>query len=193
MLMKSSPPDARQFERQPQQDLRAVRAETDDDGKELRSAVQALVRGLGLLSSDRTPCGERLSISHAHALLILLECSQRGYKPTQHDLGKTLGIDKSNVARLCARMEAARHVTQERCREDGRARRLTPTQKGLQLAAQVEESSRKLFIAVMTVIPPHARAGVLSALEALDAAVREVLKAYREDIKQSPLSSKKAK
>jgi DNA-binding MarR family transcriptional regulator len=90
-------------------------------------------------------------------------------------------------------MEAVRHVTQERCCEDGRARRLTPTQKGLQLAAQVEESSRKLFIAVMTVIPPHARAGVLSALEALDAAVREVLKAYREDIKQSPLSSKKAK
>jgi len=97
------------------------------------------------------------------------------------------------VARLCARMEAARHVTQERCRDDGRARRLTPTQKGLQLATQVEESSRKLFIAVMTMIPPHARAGVLSALEALDAAVREVLKAYRENLRQCLLSSKKAK
>jgi DNA-binding MarR family transcriptional regulator len=190
--MKSSPPDA-VLEGQTRRNPIGRHTATDDDGKELRAAVQAFVRGLGLLSSDRTPCGGRLSISHAHALLILLECSQRGYKPTQHDLGKTLGIDKSNVARLCARMEAARHVTQERCRDDGRARRLTPTQKGLQLAAQVEESSRKLFIAVMTVIPPHARSGVLSALEALDAAVREVLKAYREDIKQSPLASKKAK
>ena len=185
-FMKSSPPDA-------VLDPISRHKATDDDGKELRAAVQAFVRGLGLLSTDRTPCGGQLSISHAHALLILLECSQRGDKPTQHDLGKTLGIDKSNVARLCARMEAARHVTQERCREDGRARRLTPTQKGLQLAAQVEESSRKLFIAVMTVIPPHARSGVLSALEALDAAVREVLKADREDLMQSPLSSRKAK
>jgi DNA-binding MarR family transcriptional regulator len=56
-----------------------------------------------------------------------MECSQRGYKPTQQDLGKTLGIDKSNVARLCARMQADRLITQERCSEDGRARRLTPT------------------------------------------------------------------
>jgi DNA-binding MarR family transcriptional regulator len=122
-----------------------------------------------------------------------MECSQRGYKPTQHDLGETLGIDKSNVARLCARMEGDRLITQERCREDGRARRLAPTEKGLELAARVEESSRKMFVAVMTVIPPHARQGVLSALEALDAAVREVMKGYREAAKKSPPPSKKAK
>ena len=191
--MKSSPPDALQVQRQPQQDPRGVRAATDDDAKELRSAVQRFVRGLCLLSTDRTPWGGRLSISHAHALLILMECSQRGYKPTQHDLGKTLGIDKSNVARLCARMETDRLITQERCREDGRARRLTPTEKGLQLAARVEESSRRMFVAVMTVIPPHARPGVLSALEALDAAVREIMQRYREDALKSPPSSQKGK
>ena len=186
MIMKPSPVDACLATREP-------RAATDDDGKELRSAIQAFVRGLGLLSSDRTPWGGRLSISHAHALLTLMECSQRGYKPTQHDLGQTLGIDKSNVARLCARMEADRLITQERCREDGRARRLTPTEKGLRLAAHVEESSRKMFVAVMTAIPPHARQGVLSAIEALDAAVREILKGYREEAKKSPPPSRKAK
>lgn len=191
--MRSSPASAAQTVGQPQGHPVGGRAATDEDGKELRAAVQAFVRGLGLLSNDRTPWGGRLSISHAHALLILLESSQRGHKPTQQELGKTLGIDKSNVARLCSRMEAAKHVTQERCPDDGRARRLAPTQRGLRLAAQVDESSTKLFIAVMTVIPPHARPGVLSALEALDAAVREVLKAYREDFKQSPLCVKKAR
>jgi hypothetical protein len=50
-----------------------------------------------------------------------------------------------------------------------------------------------MFVAVMTVIPPHARPGVLSALEALGAAVREVMHGYREDAKKSPLSAKKAK
>jgi DNA-binding MarR family transcriptional regulator len=188
--MKPSPSDAAQVQRQPWQDPRSGRLATDDDAKELRSAIQGFVRGIGLLSSDRTPWGGRLSISHAHALLILMDCSQRGYKPTQHDLGETLGIDKSNVARLCARMESDRLITQERCREDGRAKRLAPTDKGLALAARVEESSRKMFVAVMTVIPPHARQGVLSALEALDAAVREVMKGYREADKKSP--SKKA-
>lgn len=191
--MKSSPADALPSERSPQQDPRNRRAATGEDGKELRAAVQAFVRGLGLLSSDRTPWGGRLSISRAHALLILLECAQKGYKPTQRELGSTLGIDKSNVARLCARMEAARHITQERCRQDARARRLTPTEKGLELAARVEEASGKLFTAVMSVIPPHARAGVVSALEALDAAVREVLRAHREDLDRPSLSSKKAK
>jgi DNA-binding MarR family transcriptional regulator len=191
--MEPSPLKAFQVQRQPQKELRIGRAATDDDAKELRSAVQGFVRGLGLLSSDRTPWGGRLSISHAHALLILMECSQRGYKPTQRDLGRTLGIDKSNVARMCARMETDRLITQERCREDARARRLTPTEKGLRLATHVEESSRKMFISVMTLIPPHARQGVLSALEALDAAVREVMEGYRKSARITPPSSKKAK
>ena len=191
--MKSSPADSLPSDPCPQRSPGGRHAATAEDGKELRAAVQALVRGLGLLSSDRTPWGERLTISHAHALLILLECSQRGYKPTQHDLGKTLGIDKSNVARLCARMEAARLLTQERCREDGRARRLTPTEKGLQLAIRVEGASGNLFTAVMTVIPPHARDGVVSALEALDVAVREVLRTSREAIEPPTVPSKKAR
>jgi DNA-binding MarR family transcriptional regulator len=191
--MKSPTANVLLSEDQTGRDPRPGRTASADDAKELRAGVQSFVRGLGLLSSDRTPWGGRLSISNAHALLILMECSQRGYKPTQQDLGKTLGIDKSNVARLCARMEADRLLTQERCREDGRARRLTPTEKGLQLAAYVEESSRKMFVAVMTVIPPHARQGVLSALEALDAAVRQVMQGYREDVQESPPPPKKAK
>jgi DNA-binding MarR family transcriptional regulator len=192
-VVKASSASLRVSEGQSGQGLRLGRAATAEDAKALRAGVQSFVRGLGLLSSDRTPWGARLSISHAHALLILMECSQRGYKPTQQDLGKTLGIDKSNVARLCARMQADRLVTQERCSEDGRARRLTPTEKGLHLAAYVEESSRKMFVAVMTVIPPHARPAVLSALEALDAAVRQVMTSYREDAEKSPPSPKKGK
>jgi hypothetical protein len=45
----------------------------------------------------------------------------------------------------------------------------------------------------MTVIPPHARPGVLSAIEALDAAVRDVLPGYREQAEKSPAPAKKAK
>lgn len=169
------------------------RAATIDDGRELRAAVQEFVRGLGLLSSDRTPWGERLSISHAHALLILCEHSQKGHKPTQHELSEALGIDKSNVARLCARMEAANHLEQERCEQDGRARRLAITEAGRQLAERVDAASGKMFTAVMSVIPPHARPGVLSALEALDAAVRDVLRRPSSARAQASGPSKKAR
>jgi hypothetical protein len=60
--MKSSPPDAVLSELPRQRDPTSRHTATDDDGKELRAAVQAFVRGLGLLSSDRTPSGGRLDL-----------------------------------------------------------------------------------------------------------------------------------
>ena len=63
----------------------------------------------------------------------------------------------------------------------------------MQLAIRVEGASGNLFTAVMTVIPPHARDGVVSALEALDVAVREVLRTSREAIEPPTVPSKKAR
>jgi DNA-binding MarR family transcriptional regulator len=154
-------------------EARARRAASPEEGDELRTLVQRFIRAFGLLSSDRTPCGKPLSVSHAQALMILLEHRRDRLKPTQQQLGKELGIDKSNVARLCARMQKAGHITQERCLEDGRARRLSLTDTGARVATNVEKSSRQRFASVLSAIPPHARAGVLSALEALNDAVRE--------------------
>ena len=155
------------------------RAASPQEGDELRALVQSFVRSFGFLATNRTPCGKPLSVSHAHALMILLECSRVPVRPTQRQLGTELGIDKSNVARLCARMENAGHIIQQRCEQDGRARRVSLTDKGARVAANVEASSRARFTSVLSAIAPHARAGVLSALEALNDAVREL--APRED------------
>src|SRR4051794_33355373 len=94
---------------------RATEAETE----RLRALVQHFVRRFGLLVTRETPCGLPVSTSYAHALMVVLERGQRKERTSQADLAALLGIDKSNVARLCARMETAGHVIQERAPEDG--------------------------------------------------------------------------
>jgi DNA-binding MarR family transcriptional regulator len=76
--------------------------------------MQRLFRRFGALSADATPCGKPLSMAHAHALMVLLT---RG-ELSQQELGAELCIDKSNVARLCARMVDAEHVVQQQSETD---------------------------------------------------------------------------
>jgi DNA-binding MarR family transcriptional regulator len=141
------------------------------DGDSLRRLVHTFVRSIGLLSADRTPCGKPLAASHAHALMVLLEHSRGARRPTQQELGRALGIDKSNVARLCRKMEQTGHLTQERCPDDGRARLLSLTDRGTRAGRNVERSSRARFHDLIAAVPPRSRASVLSALAALNEAL----------------------
>jgi DNA-binding MarR family transcriptional regulator len=140
-------------------------------GDDLRRLIQAFIRSIGLLSADQTPCGQPLSVSHAHALMVLLEAAREGEYLSQRELAQALGIDKSNVTRLCRRMEGAGHIVQRRSADDGRARLLSLTPAGNRLATNVERSSRERFEKLMTAIPPTARANVLSSLACLNRAL----------------------
>src|ERR1039457_1643788 len=101
----------------------------DTVGGDLRRLIQTFIRSIGLLAGDQTPCGQPLAVSHAHALMVLLEATREDNRLTQRELGQVLGIDKSNVARLCRRMESAGHVVQSRSADDGRARLLSLTDR----------------------------------------------------------------
>lgn len=139
---------------------------------DLRSAVQSFVRSFGLLASDRTPCGTPLSTSHAHALMVLLQAGRRGEELTQQALGAALGIDKSNVTRLCAKMESSGHLGQRRCPNDGRARLVALTASGEKLAARVDRASTERFSRLVAALPSagdHAR--IVAALEVLNGAI----------------------
>jgi len=140
-------------------------------GDDLRRLVQSFVRSFGLLARDQTPCGQPLATSHAHALMVLLEWTRQNQQTTQRDLGRALGIDKSNVARLCQRMVEAGHLVQGRCADDGRARLLSLTKVGERVARRVESSSRDRFQRLMAAIPATSRAGVLASLAALNQAL----------------------
>jgi DNA-binding MarR family transcriptional regulator len=138
-----------------------------DPVQALRRATQRLVRRLGTLAADQTPCGMPLPMAHAHALMVLAE---RG-PLVQHELGGELGIDKSNVARLAAKLVRAGHATQRVDRADRRRRQVALTDRGARLAATVDAASRARFAAILAAVPARRRAGVVSALHVLSVAL----------------------
>lgn len=142
------------------------------DAEQLRRLVQELVRSFGLLAANQTPCGQPVSPSYAHALMILLERRRPAPALSQAELGALLGIDKSNVARLCARMEAAGHLVQKRTPDDGRSRLLALTAKGTKLATRIEESSHARFDLVIAAIPEGRRRALFDGLTTLNSAVQ---------------------
>lgn len=141
------------------------------ESEQIRSLVQEFVRRFGLLVTRRTPCGFPVSPSYAHALMLLLRRAREGFTTVQSDLAGTLGINKSNVARLCERMVAAGHAEQAAHPEDGRSRAVTLTAKGTRLAERIESGSRDRFSALTSSIPRYKRAGVIAALADLNAAI----------------------
>ncbi|HEX5100574.1 MAG TPA: MarR family winged helix-turn-helix transcriptional regulator [Polyangiaceae bacterium] len=143
----------------------------DAETERFRGAVQHFIRSFGLLAGDQTPCGEPLAVSHAHALQVLLE-RQTGGPITQQALAELLGIDKSNVTRLCSKMERSGHIERLRSPSDGRARPLTLTAKGRRVAERVSAASRARFTDVLEALPSAARRqAVIEALECLNGAL----------------------
>jgi DNA-binding MarR family transcriptional regulator len=146
-----------------------------DASDELRTQIQEFLRSFGVLRADRTPCGKPLGLSHAHALLVLLERSRLdGAAPLQQDLGGWLGIDKSSIARLCARMEKAGHLVQTPHAEDGRARCLQLTARGRRLAMEVEQASKDRFACLLALVPAAQREALVGALRALNGALAQM-------------------
>jgi DNA-binding MarR family transcriptional regulator len=134
-----------------------------EQAEELRQAAQRFFRRFGALASSTTPCGKPLSMAHAHALMVLLA----GGELSQQRLGGELRIDKSNVARLCAKMVEEGQARQRACKEDGRSRLVSLTAKGEKLAREVEAASRERFGALLRGIPESHRSEVIQALQLL--------------------------
>lgn len=132
--------------------------------------MQRLIRGFGALAADTTPCGQPLPIAHAHALMVL---GARGAL-SQRELGAELRIDKSNIARLCAKMVEAGHVEQRASERDGRSRIVSLTAAGQRLAREVDAASHARFAAVLAALPAERRGPLLEGLEQLVAAVESL-------------------
>jgi DNA-binding MarR family transcriptional regulator len=142
--------------------------------RQLQVSVQAFVRSFGLLMTKQTPCGQPVSPSYAHALMLLLDREARGLLTTQTNLAEQLGLDKSSITRLCARLEADERVTQARSDEDGRSRVLELTARGRRLANDVQQASLQRFQQVLEAVPAAKRRPLLESIETLTRAVESL-------------------
>lgn len=143
----------------------------NDPAQELRHAVQRFFRCFGALSADATPCGKPLSMAHAHALMLLLGEPEM----SQQELGRELNIDKSNVARLCAKLVESGHARQRSSESDGRSRVVSLTADGKRLARDVDAASRARFDAVVAALPKGKRRELIGSLQELVAVVEATL------------------
>lgn len=140
--------------------------------EDFRALLQEFIRQFGLLAADRTPCGKPLASSDAHALMLLLHAGEEGMLSSS--LAARLGVDKSTTSRTAARLNESGHITAGTSSDDGRARPIRLTKKGVRVAQEVETASRDRFAQLLKHVPPRRRADIVEALRDLVAALQKM-------------------
>ena len=134
----------------------------------LREATRRLVLAHRALDDARRPCGAPLSTANAWAFL---ELRQRGPMSITA-LASLLGIDRTNVSRLCARMESRGELLRLPDPHDKRARIVRLTESGREIARTLDAASTAHFQEILGELAVDAAAAVFvirSVAEAMHA------------------------
>lgn len=129
----------------------------------------ALVRAFGLLRPDRTPCGQAIPVSEAHALLEL----GRHAHLSQQELGTRLHLEKSTVSRLVGQLDKRGWIQRERDSEDKRVMNLSLSSNGESAATQLNHARATKFARILNAIPEDERETVMRSLDILAKACHE--------------------
>lgn len=129
---------------------------------ELKLIFQEFVRQFGS-SQRQTPCGQNISPSVAHALMLLAK--QENHYLSQKDMCAQLKIDKSNVARVCDTLLKKGWAKRTKSKEDKRAFYLELTKKGSMLAEKLEISSNIYLQKILDQISPNRRTVLMETLK----------------------------
>jgi DNA-binding MarR family transcriptional regulator len=140
------------------------------DAGRLEAAFVGVVRSLGLLRPDTTPCGQPMSITEAHALG---ELSADG-PLTQRDLAARLRLEKSTVSRLVGQLEERGLVDRHPNPADGRSLLVELTALGRKRARRLEGARKELFGRLIAELSPRDRRLVVDGLGRLAEAAQEM-------------------
>jgi len=139
-----------------------------DDVARLQDAFASVVRALGLLRPDTTPCGQPVSVTEAHAIA---ELHDRG-PLTQQELAAALGLQKSTVSRLVDQLAADDLAARAPNPSDRRSVLVELTPNGKQRARRLAKARRALFAGLLEQLDDDARRTVIDGLTHLDEAAR---------------------
>jgi DNA-binding MarR family transcriptional regulator len=138
-------------------------AEDRADTDAAQDALMRFVRNFGLHQPDRTPCGQPMPVSEAHALA---EIARDG-SLRQVELARRLRLQKSTVSRLVANLAGRGWVLRHSADDDGRGVLLELTDAGTSAASALAEARRARLTALLDRIPDDQRAAVVGALQTL--------------------------
>jgi DNA-binding MarR family transcriptional regulator len=140
----------------------------DTESLVFQEQLVALVRACGLHNPDRTPCGQPVPISEAHALMEI----GRGEPISQTELGSRLHLEKSTVSRLVRILEQRGWISRERSLRDGRVDELCLTSEGTEVERDLGRARAQRLATVCARIPEDERPGVFRSIEILVEALR---------------------
>jgi DNA-binding MarR family transcriptional regulator len=129
----------------------------------LQHDLIGFIRAFGLLATDRTPCGQAMAPSDAHALTEIAEGEL-----AQRELVERLHLDRSSVSRLVDRLVVRGWVQRADEAADRRTVRLKATSEGQRVAASIARSRAERFAALLDAIPPERHSEVLDAIRLLN-------------------------
>jgi DNA-binding MarR family transcriptional regulator len=133
------------------------------EAQALQSSFTGVVRALGLLRPDTTPCGQAMSITEAHALS---ELHAQG-PITQQQLGRALRLEKSTISRLVDQLTSAGLVERAPNPHDRRSRLVGLTATGTHRARRLEDARRDLFERLLGALTPNERRLVVDGVTRL--------------------------
>lgn len=141
------------------------------DAERVRESFVGVVRALGLIRPDTTPCGQPMSLTEAHALS---ELRDRG-AVSQQVLADRLRLQKSTVSRLVDGL--VRSGTAERVPNpsDRRSVLIALTPVGHRKAERLHVAQTDLFDRLLADSPVEDRQQLVEALEKLAKAARDRL------------------
>lgn len=149
-------------------------SEVDEGRRWVARALRDAIRHLQVAHAELRD-GAPVRPNHAAALLELAT----NEAPSVSELASRLAIDRTNVSRLAAKMDAAGEIEQGGQPIDRRSRPLRLTERGRELAAEVDESTTDCFIDVVEELGPEA-GELVGALERIVEALR------RRSVRASP-------
>jgi DNA-binding MarR family transcriptional regulator len=136
---------------------------SSDEVDAAQEALMRFVRNFGLHRPDRTPCGQPLPVSEAHAMV---EIARAG-RIRQGDLARRLRLEKSTVSRLVTNLVNRGWVDRANADDDGRGVSLVITEAGATAAARQADARRDRLSSLLDHVPDDQRDAVVRALQTL--------------------------
>jgi DNA-binding MarR family transcriptional regulator len=134
-----------------------------DDAASLQASFASIVRALGLLRPDTTPCGQPMSVTEAHAIG---ELHLVGHL-TQQGLADRLRLQKSTVSRLVDELGADGLVTRQDNPDDRRSVLLELTALGRKRAERLAAARQVMFDRLLDRLTAEDRQLVIAGLDRL--------------------------
>jgi len=138
------------------------------DAERVHRSFVGVVRALGLIRPDTTPCGQPMSLTKAHALSELLDTGPL----TQQVLADRLRLQKSTVSRLVDQLEKAGSVERAPNPDDRRSVLIALTDQGRRRAETLRRAQTDLFARLLADSSADERRRLVDALDRLERAAR---------------------